>query len=89
MPASRKGLSFVPRVRIAQSFSEPGVASMTRDPTAVMGVGAPSSKAASTAETPTPAAADSSPAAAPRATRVAVLDGLTQRIRRPEGSGLG
>ena len=87
MPVSRRILSFSPKVRIAQSFTAPGVASMTRPPTAVMGVGEPPARTDTRNAAPTPAAAERRPAAAPRTTRVRRLV-VTPWIRRRPLIGL-
>jgi hypothetical protein len=51
---------------LAQPFTASRAESMTRPPTAVMGVTAPPTTTETTIEAPTPAAAERRPAAAPR-----------------------
>ncbi len=87
MPARRNGLSLVPRWLTAQSLTAPGVASMTRDPTAVLGVGAPPTMTETIIDAPTPAAADRSPAAAPSGMRMRLV-GFTLLIRHRPHFGL-
>ncbi len=87
MPISRAGLSFVPNVSIAKSFTNGGTLSITRSPTSMIGERHERDTPATSSATPSATSAATRPAAAPIAAIQRVESAFMPVVRAPTHFG--